>query len=102
MLPSLQDPAYATSKIAQSVTLNLNDPRILVEKTCPGDKGRDNARRSSLKPRLSLSQKYNVSNDEAYDLLKENHQSKIRSNLGNPHVEHTLPAIRLQWPYVST
>ncbi|KAI4247539.1 MAG: hypothetical protein L6R40_001487 [Gallowayella cf. fulva] len=102
MLPSLQDPAYATSKIAQSVTLNLNDPRILVEKTCPGDKGRDNARRSSLKPRLSLSQKYNVSNDEAYDLLKENHQSKIRSNLGNPHVEHTLPAIRLQWPYYKT
>ena len=48
-----------------------------------------------------LSQRYNISNDEAYDLLKENHQSKVRSTLGNLTVSHSLPAMRLQWPYVS-
>ncbi|KAL8817226.1 MAG: hypothetical protein Q9223_003907 [Gallowayella weberi] len=101
-LPALQDPAYVTSKIAQSVTLSLNDPRILVEKMHTAHKGREVVRRSNPAPRMSLSQRYNISNDEAYDLLKENHQSKIRSNLGNPHVEHSLPATRLQWPYYKT
>lgn len=47
-----------------------------------------------------LNQRYNVSNDEAYDLLKANHQSKVRSTLGTLSVEHSLPAVRLQWPYV--
>ena len=49
----------------------------------------------------NLSQRYNVSNDEAYDLLKENHQNKVRSMLGNVTLEHSLPAVRLQWPLVS-
>ncbi|KAL8728147.1 MAG: hypothetical protein Q9166_005597 [cf. Caloplaca sp. 2 TL-2023] len=101
-LPALQDPAYVTSRIAQSVTLNLNDPNILVETTRAVDKLRENAKKPNLKTRIPLNQRYNISNDEAYDLLRENHQSKIRSNLGNPQVEHTLPAIRLQWPYYKT
>lgn len=45
--------------------------------------------------------RYNISNDEAYHLLKENHQSKVRINLGNLVVEHSMPALRLQYPYVS-
>lgn len=100
-LPSLGDPTYTTSKIAKCVTLDLNDPRILVEKTTGHENLRQNTKVSNLKTRTPLIQRYNISNDEAYDLLKENHQSKIRSNLGNPQVEHGLPAVRLQWPYVS-
>ncbi|KAL8777193.1 MAG: hypothetical protein Q9213_007965 [Squamulea squamosa] len=101
-LPGLHDPEYVTSRIAQSVTLNLNDPNILVESTRTVHGVRASAKRSSVKTKTPLSQKYNISNDEAYDLLKENHQSKIRSNLGNPQIEHSLPAVRLQWPYYKT
>ncbi|KAL8721775.1 MAG: hypothetical protein Q9225_001624 [Loekoesia sp. 1 TL-2023] len=101
-LPSLGDPAYTTSKIAKCVTLDLNDPRILVEKTTGLENLRPDTKKSNLKTRTPLIQRYNISNDEAYDLLKENHQSKIRSNLGNPQVEHSLPAVRLQWPYYKT
>lgn len=48
----------------------------------------------------NTSRRYNISNDDAYDLLKENHQSKVRSTLGNMAVEHGMPAIKLQWPFV--
>ncbi|KAI4219386.1 MAG: hypothetical protein L6R36_008364 [Xanthoria steineri] len=101
-LSALHDPSYVTSKIAQSVTLNLNDSKLLIESTRTVDGQRQSTIRSSPKTKMSLSQRYNISNDEAYDLLKENHQSKIRSNLGNPQVEHSLPAVRLQWPYYKT
>lgn len=97
----LQDPAYTTSKIAECVTLDLSDPNILVEKIPAVSGLRENAKKSNLKSGIPLIQRYNISNDKAYDLLKENHQSKIRSNLGHPQVEHSLPAARLQWPYVS-
>ena len=57
---------------------------------------------ASMRKALStnLSRRYNISNDDAYDLLKENHQSKVRSTLGNMAVEHGMPAIKLQWPFV--
>ncbi|KAL8993783.1 MAG: hypothetical protein Q9169_006088 [Polycauliona sp. 2 TL-2023] len=100
-LPALHDPSITTSKIAQSVTLNLNDQKLLVENTRTVDGARQSTR-PDPKTKISLSQRYNISNDEAYDLLKENHQSKIRSNLGNPQIEHSLPAVRLQWPYYKT
>ena len=46
--------------------------------------------------------RYNISNDEAYDKLKQNHQSKVRSTLGNLTITHSMPALRLQWPYYRT
>ncbi|KAL8707478.1 MAG: hypothetical protein Q9220_007510 [cf. Caloplaca sp. 1 TL-2023] len=101
-LPSLRDPAYETARIARHVTLDLNDPRLLVEKAHARDAVHESTRNTKYKNGLSISHRYNISNDEAYDLLKENHQSKIRSNLGNPQVEHSLPAVRLQWPYYKT
>ncbi|KAL8954033.1 MAG: hypothetical protein Q9222_000155 [Ikaeria aurantiellina] len=101
-IPSLRDPAHETSRIARHLTLDLNDPRILVEKACASGPLRESTRNANVKNGHSISQRYNISNDEAYDLLKENHQSKIRSNLGNPQVEHGLPAVRLQWPYYKT
>ena len=48
-----------------------------------------------------LTQRYNISNDEAYDLLKGNMQNKVRSAIGQLEIEHTMPALRLQSPYVS-
>ncbi|KAH0066984.1 hypothetical protein KCU66_g23618, partial [Aureobasidium melanogenum] len=46
-----------------------------------------------------MTKRYNISNDEAYELLKENHQHKVRSTLGSMAVEHSLPATKLQFPF---
>lgn len=106
--PSFQDPEQATSKIAKTITLDLNDSRLLIDHLQPNAISRNVFGRSDLKRAgrgaftKGLSQRYNISNDDAYDLLKENHQSKVRSMLGNVAVEHSLPAIRLQWPFYKT
>ncbi|KAI9834937.1 MAG: hypothetical protein M1819_002660 [Sarea resinae] len=104
--PSFDDPERATAKLAKAVTLDLNDPHLLIEilePTSPIKKPRrlGGSFRRGANGALTkdLTQRYNVSNDEAYDLLKENHQSRVRSTLGNLTVEHSLPAVRLQWPY---
>ena len=107
LFPSFQDPEKTTSKIAKTITLDLNDSRLLIDQVQPNAISRNVFGRSGLKKAgrgaftKGLNQRYNISNDEAYDLLKENHQSKVRSMLGNVAVEHSLPAIRLQWPFVS-
>ena len=106
--PSLRDPEHITSKLAKSVILDLNDPQLLVDEDRSSmERPRNHLKRADLTKggraafSKGLSQRYNVSNDEAYDLLKENHQSKVRSTLGNVAVSHSMPALRLQWPYVS-
>ena len=106
-LPSLHDPELTTSKIAKTITLDLNDPQLLFDHIHSGTPSRGILGRSDIKRpgrgafTKGLSQRYNISNDEAYDLLKENHQSKVRSMLEHAWVEHSLPAVRLQWPFVS-
>lgn len=106
--PSLHDPQQTTSKIAKMVILDLNDPQLLIDDVKPESAIRSH-QSSRIDPRKAgrgafsrgLSQRYNISNDEAYDLLKENHQSRVRSTLGSLTVDHSMPAVRLQWPYVS-
>lgn len=46
--------------------------------------------------------RYNISNDQAYDLLKENLQSRVRATVGNLSIDHAMAALRLQSPYVCT
>ncbi|KAJ5272672.1 transcription initiation factor TFIID [Penicillium angulare] len=108
-IPMLDDPEQATERIAKRVTIDMNDPNILVEERQPDsvmNKPKHNIPRtrdemdSNLNRRLT--QRYNISNDQAYDMLKQNHQNKIRSTLGNVTLEHAMPALRLQWPYYKT
>lgn len=47
----------------------------------------------------SLLNKFNVSNDEKYKILKENYQTKIRSTISNLSIEHSQPASILQSPF---
>lgn len=47
----------------------------------------------------SFQLRYNISNDRAYDLLKENYQSKVRSIVGNLNIDHSMVALRLQSPH---
>jgi transcription initiation factor TFIID subunit 1 len=100
---SFDDPEQMVARIAKTVTLDLNDPKLLIDehatrastikKRVPGDIKRDPAASRDLFKR------YNISNDQAYDLLKENHQNKVRSTLGNTTVEHSFPATILQYPF---
>ncbi|KAF2100068.1 hypothetical protein NA57DRAFT_38036 [Rhizodiscina lignyota] len=104
--PSLDDPEATNAILSRRVTLDLNDPRMLIDiqqpdsvqakAPKPGGEFRKDVNGSFTK---SLNRRYNISNDDAYDLLKENHSHKIRSTLSNLTVEHSLPAIKLQYPF---
>ncbi len=105
-LPSLDDPEETTAKLARKVTLDLNDPELLIDIVQPSAEPTtvrktqvDSRRDANGNISKTLKRKYNISNDEAYDLLKENHQHKIRSTLGNLTIEHSLPALKLQYPF---
>jgi hypothetical protein len=104
-VPSFDDFERMTARVAKRVVLDLNDPHLLVDLQQRGqaDKrlrlGGNFKRGGSGNLSKSLSQRFNISNDEAYDALKENHQNKVRALIGNITVEHSMPALKLQWPY---
>ncbi|KAK5147050.1 hypothetical protein LTR04_000927 [Oleoguttula sp. CCFEE 6159] len=104
--PSLEDPEQTTARLAKTVSLDMNDPELLLDEQQPsalpkkirraaGDFRHD----TSGTLTRDLSRRYNIANDDAYDALKENHQHKVRSTLGNLTVEHSLPALKLQYPF---
>ncbi|KAL4810896.1 hypothetical protein BDV18DRAFT_3227 [Aspergillus unguis] len=108
-LPLLDDPEQASSRVAQKVTLDLNDPHMLFDERGPetaASKLRTSGARSrdemDVNVTRRLTSRYNISNDSAYEMLKQNHQNKVRSTLGNVTLEHSMPALRLQWPYYKT
>ena len=104
--PYLHEPEETTAKIAKRITLDLNDPTLLIDQhqypssAKAGTGFRDTKYFGRDGISQSFSQRFNISNDEAYDLLKENHQQKIRGTLGHQAIAHSLPALRLQWPFV--
>ncbi|KAG0634794.1 hypothetical protein HOY80DRAFT_894317 [Tuber brumale] len=90
--------------IASHVTLDLNDPHLLVDIRQPNEIRPTKRIGGEFKRRINkdLAQRYNISNDEAYDLLKGNLQNKVRSAIGQLDIEHSMPALRLQSPYYKT
>ena len=109
-LPPFEDALLEAQKVARMVVLDMNDPHLLLDvqdtahaeaKPLQGLRNMSNRdSRGSLAKRLH--QRFNLSNDEAYDLLKENHQSKVRSQISSVVVEHGMPAARLQYPFYKT
>ncbi|QSZ29582.1 hypothetical protein DSL72_004098 [Monilinia vaccinii-corymbosi] len=102
-VPSFDNLQQAVTISAKRPFLDLNDPHLLLEElkfTSAAKRQRlgGNFRGNNIISK-KLSKRFNISNDEAYDALKENHQSKVRAAIGNLTVEHSLPALRLQWPY---
>ena len=95
-----EDPERATARLAKRVALDLNDPNLLLDELVPQHR-RSNVRESRRdRPSNKITaRRYNISNDEQYELLKENHQHKVRSTLGAMALEHSLPATRLQYPF---
>jgi hypothetical protein len=105
-LPSWDDPELETARIAKKIILDMNDPHLLLDVQLPSAEPpkprttglglkRDN-RGSLANP---MFKRYNISNDEAYDALKESSQQKVRSTIGHMNVEHSLPALKLQYPF---
>lgn len=104
--PSFDDPELTTARLARKIILDLNDPQLLIdiqqpnaEQNKPRKVGADFRRDVKGSLSKSIFQRYNISNDEAYDALKENHQHKVRSTLGHMAVEHGMPALKLQYPF---
>jgi len=102
-LPSFDDPERLAQKIAKRVVLDLNDQQLLIEEIAPESLRAKNASgeptRTAKSVKDLLIERFNNSNDAEYELLKQNHQSKVRSTLGNLTIEHSVPALRLQFPY---
>ncbi|KAF2661560.1 hypothetical protein K491DRAFT_586929 [Lophiostoma macrostomum CBS 122681] len=104
--PLWDEPELATADISTKIILDMNDPHLLLDIQQPNaEQKKPRATGLSLKRdnRGSLAnpmfKRYNISNDEAYDALKENAQQKVRSTLGHMNVEHSLPALKLQYPF---
>ncbi|OTA06796.1 hypothetical protein A9Z42_0075630 [Trichoderma parareesei] len=102
--PSFDNFEEATRRGAKRVHLDISDPYLLLETESYNTNKRP--RQEAQMKRMAngnlgrdISQRFNLSNDEAYELLKENHQSKVRATLGNISVEHGMPALKLSWPY---
>ncbi|KAI9892119.1 MAG: hypothetical protein M1814_001825 [Vezdaea aestivalis] len=98
----LDDPERITAKNAEHIILDLNDPHLMVQVESPPlstNKRTFTEMRDRDTKSNAISRRFNISNDEAYDQLKENHQSKVRSTLTTLAVEHTLPAVKLQYPF---
>jgi hypothetical protein len=102
-MPSFDDPEKLTERIGRKVVLDLNDPELLVEQVDPevirarmrpGEIAKSS---KNLKDRLTS--RFNLSNDADYEMLKQNHANKIRGQLSTITVEHSVPALRLQFPY---
>ncbi|KAK9480980.1 hypothetical protein V1514DRAFT_63720 [Lipomyces japonicus] len=83
---------------AKRIILDLNDVQLLVDEA-----RRDKAKSLALEnvgfAEHLFQKRYNISNDQAYELLKENYQSHVRSTIGNLTIDHSMVANRLQSPY---
>ncbi|KAK9454070.1 hypothetical protein V1511DRAFT_502638 [Dipodascopsis uninucleata] len=84
-------------EMARKVVLDLNDSELLVD-TSRGERKKNILSTMPIGDQL-FHRKYNISNDQAYDLLKENYQSRVRATIGNLNIDHSMVAIRLQSPY---
>ncbi|PVH77322.1 hypothetical protein DL98DRAFT_274101 [Cadophora sp. DSE1049] len=101
-MPNFDNFERMTAQVAKRVVLDLNDPHLLVEITevdrsvkrrCLGL-----GKRAPKDIKAALNQRFNISNDDEYSHLKNNH-GKVRATVGNITVEHSLPAQKLAWPY---
>jgi hypothetical protein len=103
--PNFDNFEEATVKLGKRVILDMNDPYLLID-----DKDSERAakrrkvqhkmvRMSNGKLGRELQQRFNFSNDVAYEALKENNSNRVRATIAAIPVEHSMPAIRLQWPY---
>ncbi|KAI0383513.1 hypothetical protein F5Y04DRAFT_269818 [Hypomontagnella monticulosa] len=98
-----------TRRASKRVRLDYSDPYLLIDKD---EEWRRPAKRPKFeeKPkrmangqlRKDIMHHFNLSNDDKYEGLKANHKSKVRATLSNLSVEHSLPALKLTFPFYRT
>ncbi|EGS18889.1 transcription initiation factor tfiid-like protein [Thermochaetoides thermophila DSM 1495] len=103
--PNFDNFEEATAKLGKRVILDMNDPYLLLEDV---DSERQ-AKRRKVQHKMvrmangrlgrDLTQRFNFSNDAAYEALKENSQSKVRATLYSINIEHSMTAQRLTYPF---
>jgi hypothetical protein len=105
-LPAWDDPELATARLSKKIVLDMNDPHLLLDVQQPSaelQKSRTTGLGLKRDNRGSLAnpmfKRYNISNDEAYDALKESTQQKVRGTIGHMNIDHSLPALKLQYPF---
>ncbi|CAH2350872.1 transcription initiation factor TFIID subunit 1 [[Candida] railenensis] len=81
--------------------LDMNDPNLLF---VPDVKAESSGKKTKSKALIPSSEKllanrFNISNDKQYEVLKKNYNTKVRSQLSNLTIDHSIPAMRLQSPY---
>ena len=102
-IPSFDDPMELTIRLSRRAPLEPCDPNLLLDYNAPAEpekkpKVNSDTRRTGGFTK-QMTERWNISQDKSYDLLKENHSHKIRATLTKLDVKHSLPAIKLQYPF---
>ncbi|GAP88732.1 putative transcription initiation factor TFIID subunit 1 [Rosellinia necatrix] len=98
----------ATRRSSKRVRLDISDPYLLLEDTQSARPSKrlkleeKTKRMASGQLRRDVMRHFNISNDDAYEALKNNHKSKVRATLSSVGVEHALPALKLTFPFYRT
>lgn len=96
-----EDLVDAKLPMAKAAELDMNDEKLLLvlNKDNKTKKQTQDTRRSNSINESLILQKFNISNDHAYSILRHTHQPKVRATLSNLNIEHSQPAINLQSPF---
>ena len=91
------DLVNAKIRESEAAQLDMNDEQLLLVKDDQSEK----PLQQIILPlhEKSLLEKFNISNDEQYSILRRKHQTKVRATVSNLNIEHSQPAIKLQSPY---
>jgi transcription initiation factor TFIID subunit 1, fungi type len=111
MIPRFDAPSFelfeeATSRAAKRVYLDYQDPYLLIDEEVDSQPQAKRPKLNHKQKRMAngrlgrdVSMRFNYANDQAYAQLKESHQSKIRAQHSSIHIDHSVPAVKLLWPY---
>ena len=101
LYPSVHEPDFdnfeeATAKLGKRVILDMNDPYCCFIDDVESERATKRrkiqhkmVRMANGKLGCDLSQRFNFSNDAAYEALKENNQNRVRATLASIPVEHS-------------
>lgn len=80
-----------------NLKLDMNDPNLIF---VPAALTKERQSRALVPLTESLlASKFNILNDQQYEVLKRSYNTKVRSHLSNLAIDHSVPAMRLQSPY---
>lgn len=107
--PSFDDPEKLTAIWSKRVELPEDDQHLRldfeptnVKPTRSQKIGSEMRKDVSGSVTKYMEKRFDMSNDKAYDLLKDNHSHRQRSTLGEFRVDHSMPALKLQYPFYKT